>query len=134
LDDEKAVDARRLAISIDGGLVCEFDIFPEVGGLGGGDYDGRMDDLAARIEAAVQALEPANPSLASFAASQANDSTLGRIIMTAGTPAADPERSSVSVTSASRRNAAVILRTGSANGGRETEAAAEIRPAPSGTT
>jgi hypothetical protein len=126
-------DARRLAISIDGGPVYEFDIFPAGGGLVGADYAARMTDLAARIEAAVQALEPANPSFANFTATEANDGALGRITMTAGVPAADPERSAVAVTSAGRRNAAVVLRMGAANGGREAAAAAAMRPAQSGT-
>ena len=57
----------------------------------------------------------------------------GVLTATSGTPAGEEEGSAVVFSTAGRRNAAVILRLGAANGGRETSGSAAVRPAPTGT-
>jgi uncharacterized protein len=125
LDD----DHRRLAISLDGGPFYEFALF----GPGGAPTDAaiadRLDSVASAIEAAVQALEPGNPAFSGFACARgSNDDTL---VATSGT--AGDEESSVRFARASSLDAAAILRLGTSFGGRETDAAASIRPAQTGT-
>jgi Bacteriophage tail sheath protein len=126
-------NARRLAITLDGGRTYEFDFMNEGDPLAGGTFALNMADLAARIETAVRALEPANPVFSAFTCTETNDGTVGALTATSGTPPADRERSSVGFASASRRNAAGILSLGVANGGREQAAAAAVRPVQSGT-
>jgi phage tail sheath protein FI len=125
LDD----DHRRLAITLDGEGPYELDIFDAGGALSGADLDAKLDDLADRIEARVQALKPGTAAFDDFTCARDGAS----IIATSGTPAADRERSSVAFSSAGLRNAATMLRLGVANGGREASAAAAMRPAQSGT-
>ena len=125
LDD----DHRRLAISLDGGPFYEFALF----GPGGAPTDAaiadRLDSVASAIEAAVQALEPGNPAFSGFACARgANDDTL---VATSGT--VGDEESSVRFARASSLDAAAILRLGTSFGGRETDAAASIRPAQTGS-
>lgn len=124
-------NARRLAISLDGGRVMEFDVMGEGDALAGGTFADRLDNLADRITAAVQALEPGNPAFSGF--SCAADGARGMLTATSGTPAGQEERSSVMFSNASRRNAAGILRLGLAQGGREVSGAAAMRPAQTGT-
>jgi Bacteriophage tail sheath protein len=119
-------DRRRLAITIDGDGPYEFDIFEAGGSITGANENARITNLANRIQAAVQALNPGSPAFANFTA--ARDGT--RVVMTSG---ADGEGSSVRVGSASTRNAATFLELGLANGGREADAAALMRPAQNGT-
>lgn len=126
-------DARRLAVALDGGTPVEFDIFGEGGGLSGADFNARMADLATRIEAAVQAIAPANPVFSGFTVAAASDGTSGTLTATSGTPAADAERASIAFSAASRRSAATILSLGDAHGGREAAAAGAVRPAQTGT-
>ena len=126
-------NTRRLAIALDGGRTYEFDFMNEGDPLVGANFASRMDNLAARIQTAVRALEPANPVFSGFTCVETVNGTQAFVTATSGTPPADRERSSVAFTSASRRNAAVILSLGTASGGREQAAAAAIRPVHSGT-
>ena len=121
-------DARRLAISLDGGRVYEFDFMAPGVPLPGADFDARMDSLASQIEAAVQALEPANPAFSGFSCQAVG--TENFLTARSGTTG---EQSSVAFLSAGQRNAAGILRLGIANGGREASGASQRRPARSGT-
>jgi uncharacterized protein len=126
-------NARRLGIALDGGRALEFDFLGEGDALVGANFQARMDNLAARIQAAVRALDAAAPAFADFTCTADVDGTIGHLITTSGTDAADIERSSVTFSSAGRRNAAGILSLGAANGGREAAAAAALRPAQTGT-
>lgn len=114
-------DTRRLAISLDGGPVYEFDLFPD-----GPNPLNNLTELATAIEGAVQALED-NDTFNNFAVSGAG----GRITATAGDPG---RQSSVVFRQAAVRSASAALGLGLANGGREAEGAASVRPAPNGTT
>jgi len=119
-------DRRRLAITIDGDGPLEFDIFDAGGSLTGANESARITNLASRIQARVQALKPGSPAFSGFTA--ARDGT--RVVLTSGTTG---EQSSVRVGAASIRNAATLLKLGLAAGGRETDAAAGMRPAQTGT-
>jgi phage tail sheath protein FI len=125
LDD----DHRRLAITLDGDGPYEFDVIDAGGALSGANLDDKLDDLADRIEARVQALKPGTPAFDDFTCARDG----ATVLATSGTAAADRERSSVAFSGASLRNAATLLKLGVANGGREASAAAAMRPAPSGT-
>lgn len=120
-------DARRLAVTVDGDGPREFDVFPAGGGLAGANFAERLADLAGTIQQAVRGLDAA---FAQFACVVADGDTL---LATSGTPAANRERSVVRFGNAAIRNAAAVLKLGVTNGGREVDAAAAIRPQPSGT-
>lgn len=126
-------NARRLAIALDGGRSYEFDFLGEGDALTGADLTANMADLAGRIEAAVRALEPGNAAFSAFTCTEAIDGTQANLTAVSGTAAADVEASSVVFASAGRRNAAGVLSLGTANGGREAEAAAALRPVQTGT-
>lgn len=128
--DRLGPDLRRLAIALDSGRPREFDVMAADETIEGADLAARLTNLAARIEAAVIALDAGNPAFANFTC----DATAsGRLEARSGTDAPLRERSSVSFSAASQRNAAGVLRLGTANGGREAAAAAAIRPAQTGT-
>jgi phage tail sheath protein FI len=122
-------DHRRLAITLDGDGPHEFDIFDAGGGLAGTTLNPRLNDLAAKIQTQVQAINPAVAAFSGFTCSR-NSAT---IVCTSGTPNGQGERSFVRFGNASQRNAAAILKLGASNGGREVEGAADIRPVPTGT-
>jgi len=119
-------DRRRLAITIDGDGPYEFDIFDEGGGAGGGNQNAQITSVANQIQPRVRAIKPGSPAFAQFEAVRVGS----RIEMRSG---AQGEQSSVRVGPASIRNAATLLRMGLANGGREVDAAAGMRPAQTGT-
>ena len=114
--------ARRLAISLDGGRTYEFELFPTGGGLS----PAAVATLVAKIQSEVRLLEPGNPAFDSFACTD----VAGTITARSGTTS---EQSSVTITNAGQNDAAAVLRLGLANGGRETSAAAAMRPVQSGT-
>jgi len=114
-------DVRRLAISIDGGPFYEFDAFDA------GAVPASLAALAGSIESRVQALEPGNPAFSGFNC----DIDASQIRARSGT--SNDQRSSVTFAPASIRSAAAPLTLGLANGGRETSAAAAVRPAQTGT-
>ena len=116
-------DHRRLAISLDGGPFYEFDIFDE------GAAPGSLAALADAIETRVRALEPATVAFQNFACAVAASGNRLECGFATST-----ERSSITFRNASIRNAAAVLRLGQANGGREAEAAAARRPAPTGAS
>ncbi|HYE29056.1 MAG TPA: phage tail sheath C-terminal domain-containing protein [Allosphingosinicella sp.] len=120
LDD----DARRLAISIDGGTIYEFDLWA----AGAKPSPLTLADVATLIDTEVGKLEPANPAFTGFTC--VKDGTQDVLVATSVT---NGERSSVVFANAGERNAAAILKLGLANGGRETSGAATARPAQSGT-
>jgi phage tail sheath protein FI len=124
---------RRLAISLDGSQVYEFDIFGAGQNLAGGNFAALAADLAARIQAAVRALEPGNAVFSGFTCAATITNNLAVLRATSGTAAADREHSSVVFSNASLRNAAIVLRLGPANGGRDVSGAAAARPAPNGS-
>jgi hypothetical protein len=113
LDD----DHRRLAITMNGDGPHEFDLFD----AGGSVAD--LNAIATEITSRVQAIKPAFSSFSCVVSGTT-------LVATSGTPG---EESSVRFDNASMRNATSILRLGLSNGGREATAAAQIRPAPSGT-
>lgn len=131
--DRLGDNARRLAIALDSGRPMEFDFMAEGDALAGANFNDRMEDLAARVQAAIRALDPGDDTFADFACVANVNAAEAVLEATSGTPAADMERSGVAFSSASRRNAAGILHLGAANGGRETSGAAALRPAPTGT-
>jgi len=114
-------DVRRLAISLDGGPFYEFDVFDA------GNLPASLAALAQNIEDRVQALEPGNGAFDNFACAMDGD----QILAQSGTN--NDQRSSVTFAPASMRSAAAALTLGLANGGRETSAAASVRPAQTGT-
>jgi phage tail sheath protein FI len=118
-------NARRLAISLDGGRTHEFDIFDE-----GGTVPATVGDLATAIETAVQLLEPTNPAFMTFSCVE-DPAAAGLLLATSGS--GTDERSSVTFFNAGTLNAAGILSLGLSNGGRESAAAAGLRPVQSGT-
>ncbi|MGF1641713.1 MAG: phage tail sheath family protein [Rhodospirillales bacterium] len=122
-------DRRRLAIIVDGDGPHEFDLFDAGGDLAGATLNDRLDDLAARIQAQVRALDPANAAFANFTCAR-DEAT---VVAISGTPNGEGERSSVRFLNAGQRNAALVLRLGLANGGRETDATSAIRPLQTGT-
>ena len=126
-------DARTLAISIDGGRVYEFDFMNAGDPLIAGTFKQQMKNLADRIKAAVQALEPGNTAFANFNCVETATTTSGFLTCTAGNAGANREKSAVTVRAASRRNAASILSIGIQAGGREVSGSAARRPAQSGT-
>jgi Bacteriophage tail sheath protein len=119
-------DRRRLAITIDGDGPYEFDLFDAGGSIAGADENARIADVADRIQTRVRLLKPADPAFADFTAERDGK----EIVATSGE---DGETSSVRFTNASLRNAAVLLKLGLLNGGREADAAALMRPAQTGT-
>jgi phage tail sheath protein FI len=121
LDD----DHRRVAVTIDGDGPYEVDLF-DPGGAPAGTLNARLTALANLMQTRIRALQPA---FATFAVARVN-STLQA---TAPTPNGEGERSSVRFSNAGIRNAASILRLGTANGGTEADGAAGIRPVQSGT-
>ncbi|MGF6227963.1 phage tail sheath protein FI [Inquilinus ginsengisoli] len=131
--DRLGDNARRLAVSIDGGRVQEFDIFGEGEGLAPGNFQVQMDDLAARIQARVRALDPGDDAYVDFTCDANVNGAEAVLEATSGTPAADREESSVAFTTASRASATGILCLGVVNGGREVNGSAALRPAQSGT-
>ncbi|WP_431284180.1 phage tail sheath family protein [Humitalea sp. 24SJ18S-53] len=128
--DQLNADRRRISVSIDGDGPFEFDVL-DAGetSLAGPDLATRLATLAQRIETRVRALRPGLPGFANFTCTVSTNRLLG----TAGTPPGQGEGSSVRLGNASQRNAAVALRFGPANGGREVEGAARIRPVQTGT-
>ena len=114
-------DTRRLAISLDGGPVYEFDIFSE-----GNPAPDNLVGLAVAIQTAVRALEN-NNTFNDFTAEVLD----GRILATSGSQG---RGSSVTFRQASVRSATAVLGLGLANGGREADGAAAVRPAANGTT
>ena len=132
--DRLGENARRLAIALDGSRGGEFD-FLQGGGdaLAGGAFAARMADLALRIQNGVRAIDPGDPAYANFTCAATVNGAQGVLEATSGTQAGDEEGSAVVFSTAGRRNAAVILRLGAANGGRETSGSAALRPAPTGT-
>ncbi|HYJ83254.1 MAG TPA: hypothetical protein VEW26_10480, partial [Allosphingosinicella sp.] len=117
-------DARRLAISIDGGAVYEFDLWA----AGATPNPLTLAVIAGLIDTEVAKLEPANPAFTGFTC--VKDGTQDVLVATSVT---NGERSSVVFANAGERNAAALLRLGLANGGRETSGAAGARPAQTGT-
>jgi len=117
---ELSDDRRRLAISLDGGPFYEFDLFDTGGSLAD------LAAIAAAIQAEVRTLEPGNAAFDAFDC--AIDSS--QILAESGTTG---ERSSVRFAASALRSATATLRLGLANGGREREAAADARPAATGT-
>jgi hypothetical protein len=88
-----------------------------------------LADLAASIVPRVKALKPGSQAYDGFTVSVASN----RLVFTAGaTGASSQEQSSVRISSAPGQDAAKLLKLGVANGGREAEAAAALRPAPNG--
>ncbi|TCM85041.1 phage tail sheath C-terminal domain-containing protein [Rhodovulum steppense] len=116
LDD----NARRLAISIDGGPFIEFDLFGEGGGLA------TLAALRTALNTIVPTLEPANPGFSGFSCAIDGD----RLVATSGSTS---RQSSVRFRRASIRSAAARLQLGLAQGGREIHGSAPTRPAQSGT-
>ncbi len=90
-----------------------------------------LTGLAAALTPRVKAIKPGSAAYEKFAAQAVNN----RLRFTAGAVSgAAQERSSVRVFSAPKADAAQLLKLGLANGGRESEAAAALRPAPGGNT
>lgn len=131
LDD----DHRRLGISIDGGQLYEFDIFPAGGSApAGADLEERLNNLGALIETAVENLEPGSDAFANFTCGADSSGTRLRAVSgTTGPAPEELERASVNFFRASMRDASTLLGLGVANGGIERSAAASMRPAASGT-
>jgi uncharacterized protein len=127
--DRLGDDSRRLAVTVDGDGPYEFDLFDVGGNLGGADLNARIDDLALRIRNQVQAIKPAVPAFGSFTCTRNN----ATVVATSMTPDGQGERSAVRFSAASQRSATAILKLGIANGGREADAAAALRPAQTGT-
>jgi hypothetical protein len=86
-----------------------------------------IGNLALKITSAVKAIDPSREPYKSFQCSGAS----GVLTLTSGEQG---DGSFVRVTAAGSLDASGVLKLGVANGGRETDAAASIRPAPVGTT
>ena len=122
LDD----DTRRLAITIDGDGPYEFDVI-DPGGSIAGTGNTKITNLATAIQTRVRAIKPGSPAFANFTAERQGS----KVVATSGGDAG--EGSSVRFGNAAIRNAAVLLKLGGLNGGREADAAALMRPARNGT-
>lgn len=123
-------DCCRLAITINGDGPHEFDIFEAGMSLDGADVNDvnrQISDLARRIKEEVWDLKPADDPFSGFDCRKVNNAD--QIIATSGVAG---ENSSVHFSSASKRNAASVLKLGVSNGGREEDAVALIRPAQTG--
>ena len=119
-------DTRRLAITLDGDGPYEFDVIDPGGSIAGSGVT-KITNLAAAIQQRVRAIKPGSPAFANFTAARAGNT----VVATSG---GDPgESSSVRFGNASIRNAAVLLKLGTLNGGREVDAAAVMRPTRTGT-
>ena len=125
---------RFISIVVDGDGPYEIPIFPE------GSAPANLNDLRAALESAIQGINPGQDRFSSFTVERADatgsaDATGNYLLLTSGTPGSDPsrEQSSVRVMNASSNDAARTLSLGLANGGREREAAASLRPAQTGT-
>ncbi len=88
-----------------------------------------LSDLAKAILGQVKAIKPGNPAYDSFAVSAVKNTLT---FEAGGTGAPSQEHSSVRIFSAPSLDAAKLLKLGLANGGREAEAAAALRPSPNG--
>jgi phage tail sheath protein FI len=121
LDD----DHRRVAITINGDGPYEVDLF-DAGGAPTGTLNARLTALASQLQAQVRVIKPA---FNTFGAARVGST----IQATAPTPNGEGERSSIRFSNASIRNATSILKLGTANGGREVDGAAGIRPVQTGT-
>jgi hypothetical protein len=117
----------RIAFSLNGDPVLEFDLVTPATPLptAAPDWpDATLDEIAARIDAAIESLKGA----ASIAVTHA----AGQTFITA-TSAATGERSAIHFLPASRNDGTATLKLGLANGGKEIDAAAVARPAATGT-
>ncbi|WP_216627229.1 phage tail sheath family protein [Corallococcus exercitus] len=92
-----------------------------------------LDAVANSIVARVKTIKPANTAYSGFSGGVVTGTSRLRFAAGSVTGAAQ-ERSSVRITSAPQQDAAALLKLGLANGGRETEAVAALRPAPVGNT
>ncbi|MFP2924252.1 phage tail sheath family protein [Pyxidicoccus sp. 3LG] len=90
-----------------------------------------LGDIADFIVARVKTLKPGNAAYSGFSGQQVTGAN--RLRFTAGgATGANQERSSVRISSAPQQDAARLLKLGLANGGREADAVAALRPAPDG--
>lgn len=113
----------RISISVNGDPASVIQIFDP------SSPPATLADLATAVAARVKAIKPGSPAYDNFTVSGANN----RLLFTAGaTGAPSQEQSSVRIFSAPSQDAAKLLKLGLANGGREAEAAAALRPAPNG--
>ena len=112
-------DHAKLAITINDEGPYEFYILERDERLSSGD----LVEIADRITRAVQTLSPSHRAFSGFTCTPNGN----QLVAIAG-DTADAERSEVRFTDASSQNAARILKLGIQNGGRETAAAAAMRP------
>ena len=115
-------DHRRLAVTLDGVGPREFDIMQP-----GDSPPANLPGLAHLIETAAGVAFGIG-SMTVVVSGGGN-----RLIATSQTPNGQGEMSMLRFANASIRNAAGILKLGLANGGREVEGTAHVRPAESGT-
>jgi phage tail sheath protein FI len=124
---------RFISITVDGDGPYEIPIFPA------GSPPTNLGDLSTAIQNSVRAINPGLSRFSGFTAQQADalgtpDGTGNFILLTSGTPAAaEREHSSVRIANASNNSASQTLKLGLSNGGREQEAAADLRPSQTGT-
>lgn len=121
LDDSK----RFIGVTVDGDGPYEVPIFAA------GAPPATLNDLATGIQAAVRAI---NPGLTRFGSFLAAHETVGAQEFLRLTSGDGGEQSAVVVTNASNNSASQTLLLGRSNHGRERAAAADLRPAQSGTT
>jgi phage tail sheath protein FI len=112
-------DHRRVAFRIDGGEWQEADLFPK-GGVSTVPGPG-LNEVAKAVASGINAVSNKKVT-ASAAATELSIESVSTGLT-----------SSVELASASIHDAAAVLKLGRANGGREEEAAASIRPAQTGT-
>lgn len=130
LDNSK----RFISIIVDGDGPHEVPLF-----AAGAAPPANLTDLATAIQNAIRNINPALARFSGFSAFRADargDASGGGnfLRLISGTPAgADREHSSVRVLNASANSASQAIKLGLANGGREREAAASLRPSQTGT-
>jgi phage tail sheath protein FI len=122
----------RIAFSLNGDPAFEFDLVTAATPLqtAVADWpDTTLDDVATRIQTAIDGLHGAGSVVVSH---NAGDAFITATAQNDGS-AAQAERSSIHFLTASRNDGTALLGLGLANGGVETDAAAAFRPAATGT-
>jgi uncharacterized protein len=131
------LDAKKrfISIMVDGDGPYEVDI------LGAGNLPQDLKDLALTIKTAINNLNPASEAFAKLEveptdAQGSNSGPINYLRLISGTPVltTDLEHSSVHIFNASSDSASQQLKLGLSNGGREKDAASDLRPVQNGTT
>lgn len=134
LIDENNHKKRFISLIVDGEGPYEVAIFEEEN-----EPPKDLDSLRANIETAINYTVPAKlkgvkVTLANALADDKGTGLKTHLLLTSNAKGTSLEHSSIRVFNASSNNASQVLKLGISNGGREREAASDLRPVQTGTT